>query len=84
MHHGASNREVREAISLTLDLARVGQGYLDAYSGEIISKPTIDHIVPLASGGGHSYDNLCVTSRFNNTSKHKVPLILWLVRRANG
>lgn len=62
-------------------MARVGSQYLDAYTGELIDDPTIDHIIPLASDGAHSALNMCVTSRFNNTSKHKTPMLVWLVKR---
>ena len=66
---------------VVLSLARVGDKYLDAYSGDLIDKPTFDHIVPLSTGGHHIYDNLCVTSGSNNSSKRNVPLLIWLVRR---
>lgn len=64
-----------------LDEARLGDLWLDAYSGCLISEPTIDHIVPLSRGGRHEYDNLCVTSLANNSSKHNRPLLIWMVER---
>jgi len=39
---------------------------------------SIDHIVPLFSGGAHSPDNLCVACRRCNSSKCARPLIDWL------
>ena len=41
----------------------------------------IDHIVPVAEGGGWARDNLCVTCRSCNTSKGAKALIVWLTRR---
>lgn len=73
--------ENRELIERVLSEARFGDKYLDAYSGQLIDNPQIDHIVPLKSGGAHAYDNLCVTSGFNNGSKHCTPLLVWLATR---
>lgn len=73
--------EIKKTISAVLSMAKVGGGYLDEYSSKIIQDPTIDHIVPLSSGGTNFQDNLCVTSRFNNSSKHSRPLLRWLVYR---
>lgn len=74
-------KSVRTVIEEALTLARVGNQYLDTYSMELISKPTIDHIQPLFLGGTHVPDNVCVTSFRNNQSKGATPLLLWLVRR---
>jgi hypothetical protein len=70
-----------KTIKRVLDEARVLGGYLDAYSGEVIQDPTIDHIEPLSSGGKHDYENLCVTSKANNSSKHNRPLLVWMAIR---
>jgi 5-methylcytosine-specific restriction endonuclease McrA len=70
-----------EDVRRVLEEARFGDRFLDAYTGELIDDPTIDHIVPLSRGGRHDYDNLCVTSRFNNTSKHNQSMLAWLARR---
>lgn len=60
----------------------MGDGlYLDAYSGALISDPTVDHIVPIAKGGKHEYDNLCVTSKANNSSKHTRSMLQWLMSK---
>jgi 5-methylcytosine-specific restriction endonuclease McrA len=75
--HGPGRAAVAEALAL----ARIGSKYLDAYSGELIDRPTIDHVTPLSLGGSNAQDNLCVTSRWNNTSKHDDLLIVWLARR---
>jgi HNH endonuclease len=74
--------EIRAAIEQTLELARIGDQYLDAYSGELIDDPTIDHIVPISKGGTNDPDNLCVTSMRNNASKFNDSLLLWLIKRA--
>jgi len=64
-----------------LELSRVGHKYLDAYTGDLIDKPTVDHVVPLSGGGAHVLDNLCVTSFSNNASKNDTPLLVWLLKR---
>jgi 5-methylcytosine-specific restriction endonuclease McrA len=78
---GISAAENRELIERVLAEAMIGDKYLDAYSGELIDNPQIDHIVPLKNGGAHTYDNLCVTSAFNNGSKHCTPMLIWLATR---
>lgn len=80
--YNACVKAVREVTERALELARFGDRYLDAYTGALIDNPTIDHIVPLSDGGAHTDDNVCVTSRAMNSSKHNTPLLLWLVRRA--
>lgn len=82
--YNTARNDCREITDQALELARIGDLYLDAYSGELIDKPTIDHIVPLRAGGEHSLENLCVTSRANNISKHNKPLLMWLARRARN
>jgi len=64
-----------------LEEARIGDAYLDAYTGELINDPTIDHIEPLSRGGSHDYWNMCVTSLSNNSTKHARPLLTWLALR---
>lgn len=76
--HGQDDNALIERV---LDEARVGDRYLDAYSGELIDRPVVDHIVPLSAGGAHAYENLCVTSRPNNSSKHAKPLLVWMATR---
>lgn len=76
-------KAIKEAVSFTLDQYRIGDKYLDVYSGELIDKPTIDHIVPIDQGGDNSAENMCVTSVANNSSKHHRSLLNWLVWRAN-
>jgi hypothetical protein len=41
---------------------RIGDEYSHVYESPLISERTIDHITPLAEGGTHTADNLCVTS----------------------
>ncbi len=72
------------AVALTrrvLEEARVGDKYIDAYDGTLIDKPEVDHIVPLSRGGKHEYENLCVTSKKNNSRKHAQPMLYWLCSR---
>lgn len=42
-------------------------------------KLTLDHIIPLAKGGKHSEDNLCVACGSCNCSKATKDVILWLI-----
>jgi hypothetical protein len=74
-------KSIQNAIAETLASYRVGDLYWDVYSSELIAVPTIDHIVPLASGGGNDVDNFCVTSKANNTAKNRTPLLVWLLKR---
>ena len=50
-----------------------------AYSGEVLSKDTrsIDHIVPLNSGGEHEIWNLVPMLRTLNSSKHDKDMLEW-------
>ena len=75
-------KHVRESIGEVLESYRVGDMYWDVYSSELIEKPTIDHIVPISSGGTNESANFCVTSLENNSSKNKMPLLVWLAKRA--
>ena len=73
-----------EAVALierVLEEARCGLLYLDAYTGDLITEPEVDHIVPLSRGGKHEYENLCVTSGFNNRSKRDRHALVWLLER---
>lgn len=76
-----AGQDDRAMIARVLDEAKIGDKWLDAYTGELIDKPEIDHIVPLTKGGAHSYENLCVTSGFNNRSKNNRSLLVWLATR---
>jgi 5-methylcytosine-specific restriction endonuclease McrA len=76
-----NSKAVRKAIEETLELARIGNQYLDAYTGELIDEPTIDHIIPISKGGTNDADNLCVTSLSNNSSKFNDSLLIWLIKR---
>lgn len=83
--HKLPKGERGEQIALTrvvLEEARVGDKYIDAYDGCLIDDPEIDHIVPLSAGGKHEYDNLCVTSKVNNSRKHASTMLYWLATRA--
>lgn len=72
---------VKAVTEEALAMARVGTRYLDAYTGDLIDRPTIDHIVPLCRGGEHAAENVCVTSKAMNSSKHATPLLVWMLRR---
>lgn len=78
--YDSHRNDVREVIETALELARIGDRFLDAYSGELIDNPTIDHIIPLSAGGTHDLDNVCITSFENNRSKRSTPLLLWMIR----
>ncbi len=70
-----------DAVATTLELARIGDKYLDAYTGQLIDNPTIEHIIPLSRGGDHNADNMCITSFSNNASKKATPMIIWMARQ---
>ncbi len=73
-------KDVRELFARVMDEAFMCGGWMDSYSGRIIQNPTIDHIVPVSRGGKNEYENLCVTSKENNSRKQRAPLLLWLTR----
>lgn len=79
--YNACVKAVRGLSASVLESYRLGDRYLDAYTGELLDKPTIDHVVPLSRGGAHVAENLCITSRANNTSKHDTPLLVWMLQR---
>lgn len=74
-------RSVKALIVQALELARFGDRYLDAYTGDLIASPVIDHVDPLSRGGRHEAENICVTSREQNSSKSDTPLLLWMLRK---
>ena len=61
---------------------KIGDKYLDVYTGELIDNPSVDHIIPISKGGRHELDNLCTTSMRNNLSKHNKSLVMFLWARA--
>ena len=75
-------KEVAELIQYVFESYRIGEKYLDPYSGDLIDFPTLDHIVALSKGGENHLDNLTVTSLSNNISKHNKPLLIWMLHRA--
>lgn len=79
-----NSRAVRVAIAQVLDSYRIGDQYWDVYESCLIDKPTIDHIVPLASGGSNDPDNLVPTSLSNNSSKSTNSILLWMLKKVNG
>jgi 5-methylcytosine-specific restriction endonuclease McrA len=70
-----------ENVSYALEQYRFGDRYMDVYSGELISTPTLDHVVALNSGGSNEWPNLAVTSARNNSMKGKKSLIQFLLSR---
>jgi hypothetical protein len=74
-------RAVKQAMLEVLESYRIGSLYLDAYSGQLIAEPSVDHIVPLSAGGNCDADNLCVTSLANNQAKNDKPLLIWMATR---
>lgn len=75
-----SSMATRQEIEEIFNQARVGDLYLDAYTGELIDDPTLDHIVSLASGGLHVADNMCITSFSNNASKNRHSMLSFMLR----
>lgn len=74
---------VPDATRITLDAFesyRVGDKYLDAYTGKLIDRPILDHVVPLCKGGLHEPGNLCVTSYEVNRDKSENDLIAWMAK----
>jgi 5-methylcytosine-specific restriction endonuclease McrA len=80
--HGLSVSEAYRIIKEGCDQYKIGDKYLDVYSGELIDSPSVDHVVALSKGGKHEVDNLCVTSAKSNNEKHAHSLIMFLWRRA--
>lgn len=74
-------KHIQDAVTEALESYRIGNMYWDVYSSELIGEPTVDHIVPLSSGGTNEASNLCVTSLANNSSKSNQPLLGWLIKR---
>ncbi len=72
---GATIKPVDEAAIYERD------GHMCMYCGTTRRKLTIDHVVPLASGGSHREDNLVVACGSCNSSKHTSPLKDWLRTR---
>ena len=66
-------RQMRDVLASTLGLC--------SYCNER-HKLTLDHIVPLSTGGEHDIDNAVPACNSCNSAKGKTPLVLWLVRRA--
>ena len=51
-----------------------------AYCGACPPRLTLDHVVPVAAGGSNTIDNIVGTCSRCNKKKHKMPLIVFLVR----
>jgi hypothetical protein len=71
--------EIRAAIAEALESYRIGDLYWDVYDAQLIEVPTIDHIVPLSSGGTNTADNFATTSHKNNSSKNSARTISMLL-----
>ena len=52
-----------------------------AYCASLMRVPEMDHIVPIASGGTHTMDNLVPACRRCNSSKSGRPMLVWLLGR---
>lgn len=65
---------------LIASYARVLSGDPCSYCGTVPEQ--IDHIVPLARGGDHAWDNLTAACGHCNTSKHARPLLSFLWHRS--
>ena len=79
---GADDAAIKENFFGCLEAYRIGNQYWDVYESCLIDEPTIDHIVPLKSGGTNDIDNLCVTSKSNNSAKREASLLMYLWKRA--
>lgn len=78
---GAVGSAKGRIILQVLNEAKINGGYWDAYDGCIIPAAQVDHIRPISKGGPHEYDNLCVTSKSNNSRKKDRSLLIWLLER---
>lgn len=61
------------------------ESIFDSYGGRCVycgavGHLTIDHVVPLNSGGAHTHDNIVPACRSCNSSKADTPLLVWLAR----
>jgi len=62
-------------------------GVLELYAGRCayclnrVAVPEQDHVIPLATGGTHSIDNVVPTCGRCNKSKGNRGLLAWLLRR---
>lgn len=73
---------VKENFFECLESYRIGTQYWDVYESRLIDQPSIDHIVPLKAGGSNGVDNLCVTSKANNSAKRESSLLIYMWKRA--
>lgn len=71
--HGAHGRELKELFASYLNRC--------VHCFEILTVQTIDHIVPLAGGGGSEIENLAPCCHRCNSSKGRKPLIIWMATR---
>ena len=75
-------RMANVACTLTVEQAKE---LFDEYAGLCVycmmSATTLDHIVPISSGGAHAKDNLVPACKSCNSRKHDKPLLVFLARR---
>lgn len=76
---GATGRHptTKETISML-----AAQSGLCAYCN-FVGTLTLDHVIPLSSGGSHDIDNLIGCCKSCNSSKGKKSLLVWLAGRRN-
>jgi hypothetical protein len=72
--------KIGKEVRFALEAYRVGDEYWDVYNSRLIKCPSIDHVIPLVSGGDNDRDNLVPTARGTNSSKGKRSLIVWMAR----
>lgn len=52
-----------------------------AYCGKYLDHPTIDHVIPLFSGGNNSMENIVPACTSCNSSKGKKSLLIWMFQQ---
>jgi hypothetical protein len=80
--NGGDLPSIRHNFLACLESYRIGAQYWDVYESCLIDHPSIDHVVPIKSGGTNDVDNLCVTSLSNNSAKRELSLLMYLWKRA--
>jgi len=53
----------------------------DVLIAEIFDHPTIDHVIPLFSGGNNSMENIVPACTSCNSSKGKKSLLIWMFQQ---
>src|SRR5881394_520996 len=87
LHQAAKRRALKKLSTVNLGMIRGWMAYIKSlpfvrcyYCSEEIRGPEIhfDHIVPLAKGGPHCIENLCVACQHCNCSKRDKSIRAWV------